>query len=76
MESGSKVFHSSFEGAWRPMSRHAALGMVAFFLSLTLLSGCFRDPNVRNINIWRAARGIAPRARTGKLPFSFQRFEN
>ena len=47
MESGSKVFHSSFEGAWRPMSRHAALGMVAFFLSLTLLSGCFRDPNVR-----------------------------
>jgi tetratricopeptide (TPR) repeat protein len=27
--------------------RCAALGIVALFLSLTLLSGCFRDPNVR-----------------------------
>ena len=47
MESGFKTFLSGFDGAWRPMKRHAALGVVAFFLSLTLLSGCFRDPNVR-----------------------------
>jgi len=26
---------------------HACLGVVALFLSLSLLSGCFRDPNVR-----------------------------
>jgi tetratricopeptide (TPR) repeat protein len=47
MESGFKAFLSGFDGAWRPMRRHAALGGVAFFLSLTLLSGCFRDPSVR-----------------------------
>ena len=47
MESGVKAFQSVCKGERRPMSRHAALGMVAFFLSLTLLSGCFRDPNVR-----------------------------
>ena len=47
MESGFKAFQSGFGGKWRPVKRHAALGVVAFFLSLTLLSGCFRDPNVR-----------------------------
>lgn len=47
MESGFKTFLSDFDGVWRSMRRHSALGVVAFFLSVTLLSGCFRDPNVR-----------------------------
>jgi len=47
MESGFKTFQSGSDGAWKPMSRHAARGAVALLLSLILLSGCFRDPNVR-----------------------------
>jgi Tfp pilus assembly protein PilF len=35
------------DGRRSPRNRCAALGVVALFLSLTLLSGCFRDPNVR-----------------------------
>jgi Tfp pilus assembly protein PilF len=47
MESGFKAFQSGFDGSRRPRNHRAALGVVALFLSLTLLSGCFRDPNVR-----------------------------
>jgi len=47
MESGFKAFQSGFGGAWSPMNRHAIRGVVALLLSLLLLSGCFRDPNVR-----------------------------
>src|ERR1035437_8237312 len=47
MESGFKAFQFGFDGKWRPRNRRAALGAVALFLSLALLSGCHRDPNVR-----------------------------
>ncbi len=47
MESGLKAFQSGFDGAWRPINRQAVRGVVALLLSLLLLSGCFRDPNVR-----------------------------
>jgi Tfp pilus assembly protein PilF len=52
VESGFKAFQFAIDGAWRPRNHRAALGraalgIVALFLSLTLLSGCFRDPNVR-----------------------------
>ncbi len=47
MKSGFNAFQSGFDGNWRPRNRRAAVGIVALFLSLALLSGCFRDPNVR-----------------------------
>ena len=45
----SRVKTIQFGSIDRRSSRnlYAALGIVALFLSLTLLSGCFRDPNVR-----------------------------
>lgn len=47
MKSGINAFQSGFDGRRRPRSGNAALGLVALFLSFTLLSGCFRNPNVR-----------------------------
>jgi tetratricopeptide (TPR) repeat protein len=47
VENKFKAFQSGFEDRLKPRSGAAALGIVALFLSLTLLSGCFRDPNVR-----------------------------
>jgi hypothetical protein len=69
MESGFKAFLSGFDGAWRPMRRNAALAVVAFFLSLTLLTGCFRDSNVRKHKYLES--GIAHKVKTGKLSSSF-----
>ncbi|HME59284.1 MAG TPA: tetratricopeptide repeat protein [Terracidiphilus sp.] len=45
----SRVKAIQFGSIDRRSSRnlYAALGIIALFLSLTLLSGCFRDPNVR-----------------------------
>src|ERR1035441_17156 len=47
VESRFKAFQFGFDGKWRPRNRRATLGAVALFLSLALLSGCHRDPNVR-----------------------------
>jgi Tfp pilus assembly protein PilF len=47
MENRCKAFQSSFRGGERLRNRCAALGTVALFISLALLSGCHRDPNVR-----------------------------
>ena len=47
VEDRGKAFQSSFNGGWRLRNHSAALGAVALFLSLALLSGCHRDPNVR-----------------------------
>ena len=47
MESGFTAYQFGFDGRWRLRSHRAALGVFTFFLSLTLFSGCFRDPNVR-----------------------------
>jgi tetratricopeptide (TPR) repeat protein len=47
VESEFKAFQSGFNDSWRPWNHRAALGAVMLFLSLALLSGCFRDPNVR-----------------------------
>ena len=47
MESRFKAFQSGCIGRWRLRNCRAALGVVALFLSLALLSGCHRDPNVR-----------------------------
>jgi Tfp pilus assembly protein PilF len=48
VESGFKAFQFAIDGARRPRNQRAVLlGIVALVLSLTLLSGCFRDPNVR-----------------------------
>ena len=47
MESEFKAVQSRFDGKWKPVSHQATLWIVALFLSLTLLSGCFRNPNVR-----------------------------
>jgi Tfp pilus assembly protein PilF len=47
MENRGKAFQSSFDGVWRLCNRCAALGAMALFLSLVLISGCHRDPNVR-----------------------------
>src|ERR1035437_7242305 len=52
VESGFKAFQFTIDGARKPRNHRTALGRAAFgfvalFLSLALLSGCFRDPNVR-----------------------------
>lgn len=47
MESRFKAFQSGFDGMLRPRNRRAVLGAMMLFLSFALLSGCFRDPNVR-----------------------------
>jgi len=47
VESRFKAIQSGCDGRWNPRNHSAALGVVTLFLSLTLLSGCFRDPNVR-----------------------------
>ena len=47
MESGFRAFQFGFNRTWRPSHRGAALGAVTLLFSLVLLSGCFRDPNVR-----------------------------
>ena len=47
MESRVKAIQFGCGGGRIPRIRCAILGIVALFLSLTLLSGCFRDPNVR-----------------------------
>src|ERR1035441_5484056 len=47
VENRFKAFQFGFDVQWRLRNRRAALGVVALFLSLALLSGCFRDPNVR-----------------------------
>src|ERR1039458_6803769 len=47
VESRVLAFQFGCDGRQRPRNRCAALGVVVLFLSLTLLSGCFRDPNVR-----------------------------
>lgn len=47
MESRVMNFRSGRIGRYLPRSSQAVLGILALVLSLTLLSGCFRDPNVR-----------------------------
>jgi Tfp pilus assembly protein PilF len=47
MESRCKAFQSGFDGSGRSRSGRAALGAITLLLSIGLLSGCFRDPNVR-----------------------------
>ncbi len=47
MESRVITFQLGRDGRRSPRIRYAALGIFALFLSLTLLTGCFRDPNVR-----------------------------
>jgi Tfp pilus assembly protein PilF len=52
VESGFKASQFTIDGARKPRNHRTAPGRTAFaivalFLSLTLLSGCFRDPNVR-----------------------------
>ncbi len=47
MENNFKVRQSGFENRHRQPKSRATVGIVALLLSLTLLSGCFRDPNVR-----------------------------
>ena len=47
MESRLNAFQSGVNGDRRLRDRRAALGAVVLFVSLVLLSGCFRDPNVR-----------------------------
>jgi Tfp pilus assembly protein PilF len=47
VESRFKTLQSGFSGTWRPWNGRAAFGAVVLFLSFALLSGCFRDPNVR-----------------------------
>jgi len=47
VESRVKSIQFGCGGGRSPWNRCAALWVVVLFLSLTLLSGCFRDPNVR-----------------------------
>ena len=47
MESRVKAIQFGLNSKRSPWKFYAPLGIVALFLSLTLLSGCFRDPNVR-----------------------------
>ena len=47
MEKEFKAIQPDFDCKWRPLKYCTVLGLVTLFLSLTLLSGCFRDPNVR-----------------------------
>jgi Tfp pilus assembly protein PilF len=47
VESRLKALQSGVNGTWRPWNRRAAFGAAMLFLSFALLSGCFRDPNVR-----------------------------
>jgi hypothetical protein len=47
VEKEFKAIQPDFDCKWRPLKYCAVLGLVTLFLSLTLLSGCFRDPNVR-----------------------------
>jgi tetratricopeptide (TPR) repeat protein len=47
VEKEFKAIQPGFNCKWRPLKHCAVLGFVTLFLSLTLLSGCFRDPNVR-----------------------------
>jgi len=47
VDSRIKAFQSGFADLWSARPRRAALGVVALLLSLALLSGCHRDPNVR-----------------------------
>jgi tetratricopeptide (TPR) repeat protein len=47
VESRYKTFQSGISGKRPFRSSGAVLGMIAIFFSLTLLSGCHRDPNVR-----------------------------
>jgi tetratricopeptide (TPR) repeat protein len=41
------AFPVSFDGLWIQWNVRAGLGAVTLLLTLALLSGCFRDPNVR-----------------------------
>ncbi len=47
MESRFKTFRSGYEGKWSSRNGLAVLLAVTLFLSFALLSGCYRDPNVR-----------------------------
>jgi tetratricopeptide (TPR) repeat protein len=47
MESRFKPIQSGFDGSWRSRNGRAALGAITLLLSIAMLSGCFRDPNVR-----------------------------
>lgn len=47
MESRFKALQSGVNSVWGLRNRRAALGVIVLFVSLALLSGCFRDPNVR-----------------------------
>ena len=47
MESGCDAMKSGIECSWRPRRWGAVVGVFTVFLSLALLTGCFRDPNVR-----------------------------
>jgi tetratricopeptide (TPR) repeat protein len=47
VESRVNAIQFGCNGRWMLRNRFAALCVVALFLSLTLLSGCHRDPNVR-----------------------------
>src|SRR5271157_192749 len=47
VESRIKAFQFGCDDRRRTRNQRATLWVVALFLSLTLVSGCFRDPNVR-----------------------------
>jgi len=47
VESRINAIQFGYDGRQMSRNRYTALWVVALFLSLTLLSGCFRDPNVR-----------------------------
>lgn len=47
MKNRMSAFPVSFDGLWIQWNVRAGLGAVTLLLTLALLSGCFRDPNVR-----------------------------
>ena len=47
MKNRLSAFPVSFDGLWIQWNVRAGLGAVTLLLTLALLSGCFRDPNVR-----------------------------
>lgn len=62
---------SGFDCLRRHCNRRAALGTVALFLSLALVSGCFRDPNVRKHKYLESGQKYAAQGKSREAAIQF-----
>ena len=71
MESGFKAFQSRCNDRRKPRNCRAAFGVVALLLTLALVSGCHRDPNVRKQKYFESGQRYSAQGKDREAAIQF-----